>query len=113
MTFDEVDASVPSQVRNTELHVCVLQKNASNQRLLDLFAPKLIALERGKPSRRPRSPSSNHNVKERHKGRIFIPLSMEHRPQEVPAERRGRGLYEGAPPKSNPKKQIFSGPVGS
>src|SRR5260370_11519151 len=28
-----------------------------------------------------------------------------------PAERRGRGLYEGVYPKSNPKKQIISGPV--
>src|SRR5215467_6976890 len=28
-----------------------------------------------------------------------------------PAKRRGRGLYEGDFPKSNPKKQIFSGPV--
>ena len=45
------------------------------------------------------------------KGRIFILLSMEHRPQEVARERRGRGLYEAVTPLSNPKKQIFSGPV--
>jgi hypothetical protein len=45
------------------------------------------------------------------KGRIFILLSMERRSQDLPRERRGRGLYEGGPRVSNPKNQIFSGPV--
>jgi hypothetical protein len=49
--------------------------------------------------------------KSANEGRIFILLSMERRPQEKPAKRRGRGLYEADFLKSNPKKQIFSGAV--
>ena len=54
-------------------------KNAS-VRIARLVSPKL-ALEL-RPSRRPRSPSSNHNVKEPRQRRTFILPETEHRPQD-------------------------------
>jgi hypothetical protein len=58
--------------------------------------PESKLSKRGKQSRRPRSPSSNHNVKERHiKGEFILP-AMDCHPQEMPREQRGRALYGGA-----------------
>ena len=82
---------------------------AFNVARLCSFKSKLS--KRGKPSRRPRSPSSNHNVKERHiKGESsFCQRWIATRKKYKRAA--GRALYEGDSGKSNPKNQIFSGPV--
>jgi hypothetical protein len=71
-----------------------LQKNASIQTsLLDLFSvPKTEVFETWLQRRRPRSPSLNHNVKQRRLDDFHVELQTEHHLATSAAKQRGRGL---------------------
>ena len=60
--------------------IFVLQKNASIMRRCSIVAPKAEALgASGIPSRRPRSPSCDHNVKQRRQTIFASKFNGEHR----------------------------------
>jgi hypothetical protein len=85
--------------RNNMSH-CLKNVSVRNARLV---TPKAFALS-NRPNRRPRSPSSNHNVKEPSLGAKFHHARDATPPARPrPGGRRGRGIYAGGSRVSNGK----------
>ena len=77
--------------------------------LLDCLRQSLTFDASGIPSRRPRSPSLNHNVKQRRLDDFHVGISNgSTTSQPVPRSSVGAGYRCGGPPKSNAKTAIFS-----
>ena len=117
MTFDEVrGASGPvtgPKTHRTCMSLCLAEEREQSTLCSIHYAPKLIALDtRGKPKPPPTFPFLESQCQRaRIQGEISFCQRWIAARKKCARERRGRGLYEGVPPKSNPKNQIVSGSV--
>src|SRR5215467_6976891 len=88
-----------------------LAEEREHSTLLDLIdAQGQVLTHRGKPSRRPRSPSSNHNVKER-QPRANFHSALDGTPpaRQGPRNGVGAGYMRAISPSQTPKSKYFQG----